>query len=250
MEMPQTNRVRRVLIVEDDKDLAKIIKRFLEANEFCVHAAVSAEAAYELLESKTFDCLVVDVNLPGDDGFTLCRQLRRKSGVPLLFVSARIEADARIKALEEGGDVYLPKPFSLKELLAQIKALMRRNSGTMTGGSSQNRSTEPEAPITIGPFTLDISSGRILKNGIQVELSPKEFALAAFLMGNCNKAFSKEALLSEIWGAFCSVEAQTVAVHISWLRAKLEDDPANPVFFKTVRGKGYLFDAPKETDSQ
>ena len=198
---------------------------------------------------------MVDVNLPGDDGFALCRALRQRSGVPVLFASARIEVEARVRALEEGGDVYLPKPFGLRELLAQIQALLRR-SGGMAGGGSQGGGGRtgggaagagaPDGRLRLGPFELDRAAAVVRRNGEPVELSPKEYALAAFLMGHAGEAFSKEVLLAEVWGAFAEVEPQTVAVHMSWLRSKLEDDPSEPAFFKTVRGVGYRFDGPED----
>lgn len=232
----------RILIVEDDCDLARVTARFLEENGFAASVAASAEDAYDELARTAFDCLVLDVNLPGDDGLALCRHLRTRSGVPILFASARVEPDARVRALQEGGDVYLPKPFGLRELLAQVQALLRRTDGSMGLRSSQEERADPSAR-TLGPFLLDLGAGRILKGGVEVALSPREFQLASFLMRHAGEVVSRDALLAEVWGAFAEVEAQTVAVHMSWLRAKLEDDPAHPRHFKTVRGQGYRFDA-------
>lgn len=230
-------RVRGVLIVEDDGDLARIMMRALEAEGMSACTASSAEDAYDLLADAAFDCLVVDINLPGDDGIELCRNLRRVSSAPVLFASARLGADVRVAALDGGGDAYLPKPFSLREMTAQVRALMRRSAGAPSGTAEQ---------VVFGPFTLDEAAGRILKEGAAVRLSPKEFDLAAHLMRHEGHAFTKEELLAEVWGAFSAVEPQTVAVHMSWIRAKLEDDPTAPLFFKTVRGRGYLFNAGGE----
>lgn len=229
--------VRGVLIVEDDGDLARIMVRALEAEGLPAQAASSAEEAYGLLTDAAFDCLVVDINLPGDDGIELCRNLRRASDAPVLFASARLGAEVRVAALDGGGDAYLPKPFSLREMTAQVRALMRRSAGATSGAAE---------PVAYGPFMLDEAAGRILKEGAAVKLSPKEFELAAHLMRHAGCTFTKEALLAEVWGAFSAVEPQTVAVHMSWIRAKLEDDPATPAFFKTVRGRGYLFSIPEE----
>lgn len=236
--------MQSILIVEDDRDLARVTARFLEASGFAAQVADSAEEAYDILTSAVFDCLVVDVNLPGDDGLALCRALRERSGVPVLFASARIEPDARVRALREGGDVYLPKPFSLQELLAQVQALIRRSSGAV--GNTGDSGLDAASPVQFGPFALDGAGGRIMKHGAQVDLSPREYQLAAFLMRHAGQVVSRGALLAEVWGAFAEVEPQNVAVHMSWLRSKLEDDPANPVFFKTVRGQGYRFDADGE----
>ena len=223
----------KVLIVEDDDELAHLMQSDLEADGISTAIASSAEASYDVLTTSVFDCLVVDVNLPGDDGYVLCRNLRERSGVPVVFASARIEADARIRALEEGGDAYLSKPFSLREMLAQVKALMMR---------PERRSENDVAAIAIGPFELNPDAQSIKKNGEQIALSPREFQLAYILMHNAGKSFTRDDLLSKVWGAFAEVEPQTVSVHMSWLRSKLEEDPSNPRYFKTVRGKGYRFD--------
>lgn len=225
--------MRSVLIVEDDRELAELMRRAFEAQGIAAHVAHAAEDAYDILATSVFNCLIVDVNLPGDDGYALCRNLRERSGVPVVFASARIEPDARIRALEEGGDAYLSKPFSLRELLAQVKALMMRPDRKQEGES---------AALVAGPSQLDLDARTVKKNGREVSLSPKEFRLAEALMRNPGKSLSRDALLAEVWGAFAELEPQTVSVHMSWLRSKLEDDPSHPVYFKTVRGEGYRFD--------
>ncbi len=228
--------MRSVLIVEDDGELSELMRRTFESEGIAARIASSAENAYGILTTSVFNCLIVDVNLPGDDGYALCRNLRERSGVPVVFASARIEPDARIRALEEGGDAYLSKPFSLRELLAQAKALMMR---------PERQSEGEAATLSIGPFELDPDARIIKKRGREVSLSPKEFHLAETLMRNPGKTLSRDALLAKAWGTFAELEPQTVSVHMSWLRSKLEDDPASPVYFKTARGVGYRFDAPE-----
>lgn len=219
-----------ILIVDDDADLSVIVARYLESEGFAVCRASSAEEAYDVLGARAFDLVLLDINLPGDDGFAACEALRRASDVPIVFASARTSETDRIVGLETGGDDYLPKPYSLRELLAHVRALLRRSQGCAGGA------------LAAGPFVLDEAAGAVLKNGAAVALSPKELALARFLMAHEGEVVSKERLLSEVWGAFSEVEPQTVSVHMSWLRAKLEDDPAHPAHFKTVRGRGYRFD--------
>ncbi|MEY8459744.1 response regulator transcription factor [Eggerthellaceae bacterium 24-137] len=233
--------MRSVLIVEDDRELAELIRRAFDAQGIAARVVHTAEDAYDILATSVFNCLIVDVNLPGDDGYALCRNLRERSGVPVVFASARIEPDARIRALEEGGDAYLSKPFSLRELLAQVKALMMRPDRKQEGES---------ATLAAGPFQLDLDARTVKKNGREVSLSPKEFRLAETLMRNPGKSLSRDALLAEVWGAFAELEPQTVSVHMSWLRSKLEDDPSHPVYFKTVRGEGYRFDLFTEDSHQ
>ncbi|RDB61763.1 DNA-binding response regulator [Gordonibacter sp. 28C] len=224
-----------ILIVDDDADLSAIVARYLESEGFAVERAASAEEAYDVLGARAFDLVLLDINLPGDDGFAACAALRRASDVPVIFASARTSETDRIEGLDTGGDDYLPKPYSLRELLAHVNALLRRAQGH-AGGMAP-------AGMAAGPFALDEGAGILAKEGEPVPLSPKELALAAYLMRHEGAAVSKERLLAEVWGAFSEVEPQTVSVHMSWLRAKLEDDPAHPAYFKTVRGKGYLFDA-------
>lgn len=198
--MPKSN--ANILIVEDDRDLLAITKRFLESEGFAVDVAASAEEAYELLSNSAYALIVLDVNLPGDDGIELCRNLRKASSTPVLFASARVGDDARVLALEGGGDAYLTKPFSLCELLAQVKAMLSRTHA--------NIPTAPNASIA-----LDASAHRVFKNGTPVDLSPKEYELAAALMRNPGQALSKQQFLADVWGAFSDVEPQTVAVHMS-----------------------------------
>lgn len=228
--------VASILIVDDDADLSAIVARYLESEGFAVERAASAEEAYDVLAARAFDLVLLDINLPGDDGFAACEALRRASDVPIVFASARTSETDRIVGLDTGGDDYLPKPYSLRELLAHVNALLRRSRGRSGGGAAGGA-------LAAGPFVLDEGAGTIAKDGEVVALSPKEFALARFLIAHEGEVVSKERLLAEVWGAFSEVEPQTVSVHMSWLRAKLEDDPAHPVHFKTVRGRGYRFDA-------
>lgn len=222
-----------ILIVDDDADLSAITARFLESEGFSASCAASAEEAYKFLETSTPDLVLLDINLPTDDGFAICRELRRASTVPIIFASARTSETDRIAGLDIGGDDYLPKPYSLRELLSHVRALLRRSSDV---------SRSDDASFETGPYLVDQARGTIIKKDLPVSLSPKEFALACRLMKEPGCAIAKERLLHDVWGMFSDVEPQTVSVHMNWVRAKLEDDPQHPVHFKTVRGKGYLFD--------
>lgn len=228
-----------ILIVDDDADLSAITARFLESEGFAVSCAANAEDAYAFLESNPADLVLLDINLPTDDGFALCRELRRASTVPIIFASARTSETDRIAGLDIGGDDYLPKPYSLRELLSHVKALLRRAS---------DFAQQHDAAFRAGPFTIDEAAGVVAKNGEAIALSPKEFALACRLMREPGRAVSKEQLVRELWGMFSDVEPQTVSVHMNWVRAKLEDNPQAPVHFKTIRGKGYLFDPSDGTE--
>lgn len=228
-----------ILIVDDDTDLSAITARFLESEGYTTTQVGCAEDAYEHLTRHTADLVLLDINLPTEDGFAICAEIRRASTVPIIFASARTSETDRIAGLDFGGDDYLPKPFSLRELLSHVKALLRRASVF----------SSPSQAWTVGPFSIDESAGTLAKNDVPVALSPKEFALACRLMKAPGTALPKEQLLREVWGPFSDVEPQTVSVHMSWLRAKLEDDPQHPRFFATVRGKGYRFDLREEPAS-
>lgn len=219
-----------ILIVDDDKDLSYIIAEMLEGYGYVVTKAESADEALDLLSDNTFHLILLDINLPDSTGFELCKELRRASAVPVIFASARTSEDDRITGFDIGGDDYLPKPYSMKELLSRVNALLRRSYGF---GSE-------EKVVSFGDVTVNITSREVIKSGNNISLSLREFDLLSYLCLNMNTAISKDRLLSEVWGAFSSAEPSTLAVHIRWLREKLEDDPANPKFIKTVYKVGYM----------
>ncbi|MDO5520381.1 MAG: response regulator transcription factor, partial [bacterium] len=189
-----------------------------------------ADEAYDLLRDKTYAILLLDINLPQESGFEICKNLRKLSTVPIIFASARTSENDRITGFDLGGDDYLPKPYSLKELLSRVNALMRRTYGF----------TEQEEIYQYGQVEVNLSKREVKKKGESISLSLKEFDLLAFLVRHKNQAIKKETLLQEVWGAFSEVELSTVAVHMRWLREKLEDTPAKPVYLKTVWGVGYM----------
>ena len=224
---------REILIVDDDIDIAMIITDMLTDQGFGVTHARSSEEAFEILTDKSFHLIILDINLPDSIGFEVCRELRKVSEVPIIFASARTSETDRVTGLDIGGDDYIPKPFSMKELLAHINALLRRTYGF--GAEDKT--------VTFGDITVDIGSRTVTKKGNVVNLSMREFDLLAFLCKHPNTALTKDKLLSEVWGSFSEVEPQTLAVHIRWLREKLEDDPAEPKYIKTVYKVGYILEA-------
>ncbi len=221
---------KRILIVDDDADLSFIISDMLESYGYEVACAELSEEAFDMLKERTYHLLLLDINLPDSTGFELCRELRRVSTVPVLFASARTSEDDRIEGFDIGGDDYLPKPYSMKELLSRVNALIRRTYGF----------SEEETIVTIGDIVINISARTVTKNGKSVSLALREFDLLAYLAEHKNVAISKDKLLSEVWGAFSDVEMATLAVHIRWLREKLEDEPAKPEYIKTIWGVGYM----------
>jgi DNA-binding response OmpR family regulator len=218
----------KVLLVDDDKDLSFIICESLRKYGYNATTVETAKEAYELLEKNTYHIIILDINLPDSCGFSICEEIRKVSKVPIIFASARSSVTDKIDGLDIGGDFYLSKPYSIKELLATINALIRRCYDVS------------EEIIEFGDVKIDKTSRQVFKNNKLVSLSLKEFDLLAYLAANLNKAINKDTLISDIWGAFSDVEPQTLTVHIRWLREKLEDDPTNPKFIKTVRGVGYM----------
>lgn len=227
--------MREILIIDDDTDLSFIISEMLESYGFSVTTAGSGEEAFSLLSNNNYHLILLDINLPDTTGLELCKELRKVSQVPVIFASARTSENDRITGFDIGGDDYLPKPYSMKELLSRVKALIRRTYGY----------SEQEKIITFGNISVNITSRSVTKDGVNVSLSLREFDLLAYLCEHKNKAVSKEKFLSEVWGAFSEVEPSTLAVHIRWLREKLEEDPARPEFIRTVYKVGYILEDKK-----
>ena len=212
------------------KILSFIISETLKKYSFIPTAAFSAEMAYDLLEKNTYNIVILDINLPDSSGFEICKEIRKMSKVPIIFASARSSVTDKVDGLDMGGDFYLSKPYTLKELVATVNALVRRCYG------SEDRIIE------FGNIKINIDSRTVYRNNQLIQLSLKEFDLLSYMAQNQNKALKKETLLSEVWGTFSTVELQTLTVHIRWLREKLEDDPANPKYIKTVRSVGYMLE--------
>ncbi len=223
---------RHILIVDDDEDLSYIIEDLLETYGYFVVRSKDTESAFSVLAEQTFHLILLDINLPDGTGFEFCQELRKVSTVPIIFASARISEVDRITGFDIGGDDYLPKPYSMKELLSRVNALMRRTYGYQ--GKEEN--------IAFGDILVNITSRMVQKAGRVLSLSLKEFDLLAYLCQNKNQAIPKEKLMIEVWGAFTMVEPATLTVHIRWLREKIEDDPAHPKYIKTVYKVGYMLE--------
>lgn len=223
---------KNVLVVDDDEDLSYIISDMLESYGYNVLIAENADKAFELLSENIFHLLLLDINLPDSTGFEICKELREVSSVPVVFASARTSETDRITGFDIGGDDYLPKPYSMKELLARVNAVIRRAYGF----------DNVEKIIQFGGIVVNITSRTVTKNNKLISLSLKEFDLLAYLCEHKNSAVPKEKLITEIWGAFSIVEPSTLAVHIRWLREKIEDYPAKPQYIKTVFKVGYMLE--------
>lgn len=226
---------KHILIVDDDEDLSFIISEMLESYGYKVSRAGNAAEAFEMLSGNKYQIVLLDINLPETTGFEICKELRKQSGIPVIFASARTSETDRITGFDIGGDDYIPKPYSMKELLSRVNALMRRAYGF----------SGEEEIVTFGDVSVNIASRTVTKGGQAVSLSLREFDLLSFLCSHKNIAIEKDRLLSEVWGAFSIVEPSTLTVHIRWLREKLEDNPAKPEFIKTVFKVGYMLEVGK-----
>ncbi len=228
---------RKVAIVEDEAELAGLIEYNLTRSGFQPRIFGGEHGTLAALEDFQPDLIVLDVMLPGHDGFELCRRIRSGgtlSRVPVLFLTARSDEVDRVLGLEIGGDDYITKPFSPRELVARIKAHLRRSETDAAPESSE---------ITLGPFLLDQAARRVFHAGKEVELTSTEFKLLEFFITHPGHAFSREQLLRQVWGEQHFVTPRTVDVHVRRLREQIEEKPDEPVFLATVRGFGYRFEA-------
>ena len=230
------NIYNKVLIIDDDEDLAFIISDMLESYGYIVTHASDGEQAFDLLENNTYHVILLDINLPDSTGFEICQELRKTSTIPVIFASARTSETDRVSGFDIGGDDYLPKPYSMKELLSRVNALIRRTYGFL----------QQETVVEFGNVAVNLTARSVTKNGNPVSLSLREFDLLSYLCRNKNVAIEKEKLIAEVWGAFSTVEPSTLTVHIRWLREKLEDNPASPQYIKTKHRVGYMLEVKDE----
>ena len=221
----------RVLIVEDDATIREALALNLRAEGYDVGVASDGEAGLAAARSEKPDLVVLDVMLPELDGLTVCRILRRESSVPIILLTARGTETDKIIGLETGADDYIVKPFSLGEFLARVRAALRRGA-----------TAAPPKELASGDLRLDLQGRRAYLRDGELALTPREFDLLLALMRNPGVVLTRELLLANVWGDHYPGETRTVDVHISWLRKKIEADPAAPTRIVTVRGVGYRFE--------
>jgi two-component system response regulator VicR len=228
---------KKILVVEDEKSISDIIKFNLEKEGFEVLTAYDGEEAVNKARTSDPDMILLDVMLPKIDGFTVCKQVRETSTVPIIMLTAKEEEVDKVLGLELGADDYMTKPFGMRELLARIKANIRRASLTL-GPDIDTVSADVKE---FGNLTIDLNRYEIRKNGQVLELTLREFELLRYLAERENKVFSREQLLEEVWGYEYYGDIRTVDVTVRRLREKLEDDSSNPKYIMTKRGIGYYF---------
>jgi DNA-binding response OmpR family regulator len=229
-----------ILIVEDDQTLLGVLKYNLAKEGYDVVTAIDGAQALEVARSEKPDLIVLDIMLPKLDGFEVCRILRREMTVPILMLTAKIEEVDKVVGLELGADDYMTKPFSMRELLARIRAMLRRKE-MMNQEIASTKEVNPSV-VKVGSLEINPARHQVYLSGCLLNLSPKEFDLLTFLASNQGRVFSRDYLLEKVWGYDYAGDSRTVDVHIRWLRQKIEVDPAHPRYLLTVRGIGYKFE--------
>lgn len=236
----------QILVVDDERTIREVVRRYLELEGYSVIEAETGPQALSILQERRPDLIVLDVMLPGVDGFSITRRLRQADDysplqtdgdVPIILLTARTHESDRVAGLELGADDYVTKPFSPRELLARVKAVLRRTTAT---------EIKSESPVELGGVSLDPRRRSVSVNGESLALTAKEFDLLAFLLRHPRRVFTRQQLLERVWGYEFDGYESTVTVHVRRLREKLEPNPSQPSYIQTVWGVGYKFEAPAD----
>jgi len=230
--------MEKILVVEDELSISTLLKFNLEKSGYAVITSLDGKAGLELARKESPDLIILDIMLPGMDGMEICKALRmEKNNTPILMLSAKDEEYDKIIGLELGADDYLTKPFSPREVVARIKAILRRSKTEKTDSSA-----EEEQSLILGPFHIDPDKYEVTFEEKKLELTPKEFELLYYLAKHQGKVMTRDHLLNSIWNYDYLGDSRIVDVHISHLREKIEEDTKQPKYIKTVRGLGYKFE--------
>lgn len=221
---------KNILVVDDDKDIRELVAVYMKTEEFYVDKACNGEEALRMVEEKNYDLIILDVMMPKVDGLQVLIEIRKKYSMPVIFLTAKNEEIDMIKGLALGADDYISKPFSSMELIARVKAQLRRY--TVFNNSEKSI-------ITIGDLTLDTESHRVMISGNEVKLTPTEYKILELLCKNRDMVFNVEQIYEKVWRDKYAVGDTSIMVHITKLRQKIEKDPKNPEYLKTVWGVGY-----------
>jgi two-component system, OmpR family, phosphate regulon response regulator OmpR len=225
----------KLLVVDDDPEILELTQEYLSQQGFVVDCVESGEAMTAFLAENSVDLIILDLMLPGEHGLNVARRLKRDDDIPIIIVSAQGDDVDRIVGLEVGADDYIAKPFNPRELLARVRAVLRR-----ARRSAESPSDDAEQ-LQFGPFTLDTASHQLLRDGSQVPLTSGEFDLLAILAEHPNKVLHRDRILDLLTGAERSPFDRSIDVRVTRLRSKIEPDPSNPIYIKTIWGKGYMF---------
>ena len=217
-----------ILIVEDNKELLQLLTDFLRAGGYTVSVAGSGEKAVDLYEKYGARLVLLDINLPGMDGFAVCERIRKNGNTPIIMLTARVSKEDKLNGLVLGADDYIEKPYDIDILLAKIKGIFKRRFA--------------EEKLVNGDIILDLAAGKVIKAGRTLDMTAKEFELLKMLIENKGQTLTKERLFNAVWGMDSESEQQTLTVHIKWLREKIEADPKAPAHIVTVWGRGYRWE--------
>jgi two-component system alkaline phosphatase synthesis response regulator PhoP len=230
--MSQPPRAKRVLLIEDEPGLVLTLTDRLKSEGYEVGTAADGPAGLERATREAWDVILLDVMLPGSSGFDVCRDLRQRSiSTPIIMLTARGQIVDKVLGLKLGADDYLTKPFDMLELMARIEVQLRRASSTQSGA----------VPYHFGDISVDFRKAQVLKNGVEVELSAREFLLLKYFIEHREATLTRDELLNEVWGYQSMPNTRTVDVHVAWLRQKIEPNPRNPQYVLTQHGLGYKF---------
>ena len=220
-----------ILVIEDNEELGKLISDFLKREGYSVMWEQSAEKGLDLLGKAAFKMLLLDVMLPGIDGYEALQEIRKNQKLPVMMMSARTDEQSKVLGFEVGADDYIDKPFSFQVLGLKIRALMKRSYDL----------AEDRQLLTYENISIDVASKKVYRDGEEIQITGKEYELLEYMMRHPEQVLKKEKLFDEIWGVDCFSDVGSLNVHIRWLREKLEDDPKNPRFIRTVWRVGYQF---------
>lgn len=226
----------KVLVVEDEENLLEALKYNLERDGYTALTATDGERGLSLAREHRPDLVILDIMLPQLDGLEVCRILRRESDMPIIMLTAKGEEVDRVVGLELGADDYITKPFSMRELLARLRTVLRR-----TRGGGHGEPLPSQEVLTSGDLVVDLASHTVTLAGRELEMKPREFDLLALLVANKGRAFTRDQILERLWGQDYIGDTRTVDVHIRWIRQKLETVPGSPNRIVTIRGVGYRF---------
>ena len=226
------DRQTEILVVEDEDNIREVIRKYLEREGFGVREAAEGYAALDAIAERQPDLIVMDLMLPGIDGLTLTRQVQQQFGIPIIILTARGDTSDRIRGLDWGADDYLPKPFSPRELISRIHAVLRRVSAVQV------------SRLSFGDVIVEQDSRRVSLDGEPIKMTAREFDLLWFMASNPGRVFSRESLLDNVWGRRFDGDPSTVTVHMRHLRTKIEPEPSTPRYLITVWGVGYRFEQP------
>ncbi|MBP5580163.1 MAG: response regulator transcription factor [Ruminococcus sp.] len=218
-----------ILIVEDNAELSGLLCDFLRSESYTVSVAETAEKALSLYEKYGARLVLLDINLPGLDGFAVCKRIREQDNIPIIILTARVDKEDKLNGILLGADDYIEKPYDIDILIAKIKGIFKRRLALDV--------------ITEGDITLNIADETVTKNGEPLAVTAKEFELLRLLIENKGQTLGKDFIFNRIWGSDSESEQQTLTVHIKWLRQKIEDDPKTPTRILTVWGKGYRWES-------